>query len=208
MAARRSRSFRASAALLALFAFAVWSASGAQAGTCTCPLPSHSVSQSAQSGPSVCLAAQDERGCALQMLSVPQPGAPRPKAKDGTEAPQRPRAPGPDGALRLSLDEAFQVAPQVWTSREFDAVIRAVASIAERRLGADGMAGVEAALRGQAETLRQVFTDISYERRVEYVGAGSYDALVSYGCLEVTRGSFIAIIRAPFTAAGRRCNAF
>lgn len=213
MAVRRCKLSKAEAALFALLMGALVSAQGdAQAGTCTCPVPSSNVSQSAQSGPSVCMAAQDETGCALQTISVPQPGAPLPKQSDDRETLERlgrqSQVGAPDGQSRMSLNQAFRVAPVGWTNKEFDAVIGAVLGIAQRRLGPDGVAGLEAALTAHADEMRQVFTDISYERRVEYLGIGSYDAMVSYGCLEVARSNFIAIIRAPFTAAGRRCNAF
>jgi hypothetical protein len=177
-------------------------------------MPSKNVSQSSQSGPSVCMAAQDETGCALQSISVPQPGAALPKESEDKETLERLNRQSEfggrigGGELQMSLDAAFRVAPVAWTNKEFDAVIASVLGIAERRLGSVGVAGLEGALRAHAEELREVFTDIAYERRVENFGVGSYDAKVSYGCLEVTRSNFVALVRAPFSAAGRRCDAF
>ncbi len=212
MAARRwtSRSIRALAFALSVLSFATGDA--AQGGVCTCPVPAKNRSQSAQSGDSVCMAAQDEKGCALQTIAVPQPGKAKAKTqmqdKEALEELRRQSALEGDADRKLSLEEAFRVAPVGWTDKEFDAVLRGVVEVAEKRLGPDGVAGLDGALRAHADELRNIYTDIAYERRVEQLGIGSYDAAVSYGCLEVTRSNFIAVIRAPFSAAGRRCNVF
>jgi len=178
---------------------------------CTCPKASTNVSRATQSGPAVCIAAQDDAGCEMQMFSVPQPGDPIQKTeRQDKEALERLRrqsqpraAPGAESAMQLN--DAFRIAPASWTNREFDAVLRAIAGVAERRLGPDGVAGLDGVLHAHAEELRQIFVDVSYQQRSERLGLGSYDASVAYGCIQVTRSTFVAVIRAPFPGANPVC---
>lgn len=183
---------------------------------CRCPVPGNNVSRSRQGGPAACVAAQDAQGCTLQSIAVPQPGPERPGQPDDREALERlDRMSRPGGRLigeedpDTQLQTAMQTPPAAWTATEFGAVRASLLAVAEKRLARDELAELNEALELNAAALLRIFTDVAYQRRVEHLPLGRFEASVSYGCLRVAEvGGATVAIRAPFSGAIRsQCDA-
>jgi len=183
--------------------------------SCGCPTPTTNVARSRQSGASVCVAAQDGNGCDLQSIAVPQPGPERPGRPDDRETLERlQNMSRPGGRLigeedpQAQLQTAMQTPPNAWTLTQFGAVQAALLASAEKRLPREGLADLREALEVNGAALLGVFTNIAYQRRVERLPLGRFEATVSYGCLQVAEPGMTAVIRVPFSAAIRRCDEF
>lgn len=182
---------------------------------CGCPTPTTNVARSRQSGAIVCVAAQDANGCDLQSIAVPQPGVERPGSSDDRETLERlQNMSRPGGRLigeedpEAQLQTAMQTPPNAWTLTEFGAVKASLLAMAEKRLPREGLAELNEALELNGSALLRIFTDIAYQRRVERLPLGRFEATVSYGCLQVAEPGMTAVIRVPFSAAIRRCDEF
>lgn len=151
-----------------------------------------------QSGPpGICAVAQDRGFCAQAQI----------------QRPVRPSDPGrfdyggPAAALRrlgarLALDEALDLAaktpPERWTAAEAPDIVTAIlANVLWLRL--DELGEIYGTLREQAGTVQALLASTGTPEPVEL---GPYRAVAGYGCIELSRGTFRALVRTPFAGEG------
>ncbi|PWC39129.1 hypothetical protein [Azospirillum sp. TSO35-2] len=151
-----------------------------------------------QSGPpGICAVAQDHGFCAQAQIQWPV------RASD----PGRSNHGGPAAALRrfgagLALDDALDRAattpPERWTAAEAPDIVAAIlANVLWHRL--DDLGAIYGALREQAGTVQTLLASTGTPTTVEL---GTYHAIVGYGCIELSRGTFRVSARTPFADDG------
>jgi hypothetical protein len=184
-------------------------APAAEAGPCNCRsqgTAGTNRSFSYQSGPpGICSVAQDVGLCASNQIQIGKGWNP--------EAILRFRPGlGPDLAavlreadVTLPAGDALRLAgltpPEEYGDRLPD-VLTAVLGLSLGRQP-ERLAEIHAALAGNAAAVAKPFAD---PRARATLRIGDYEAVVSYGCLEVSRGTFSARARTPFAMSPDACE--
>lgn len=184
-------------------AAALWMVADAVlAAECSCVSRGGNVSRSSQSGPGICSTAQFGSSCAIQALQAPAGESMRVSARL-EEAIAR-------SGLEIDVPAALQlgaaVQPEAWPIERFAAAATTLFALSQTGSGATEIASIYRELDGERQALFAAFTQA--DRTVRELSLGSYKASVSYGCIELERGTFLAKIRTPFSQATNRCGDF
>ena len=190
---------------LVLFALLGQEPGKANANTCQCrsDAMTGSRSYSYQSGPAgICAVAQDQGFCAQAQL---QGEGDRLLSRHprGGDLREHLRRIGPEIDPETAMIMAATIPPEKWPTAQIPGVITTILAHVLGRYP-ERLAEIHVVLSRQAARIQAAISspDSKTTERLD-----EYEAVISYGCVELTKGTFHAQARTPFSKGSKDCSA-